>query len=85
MLISKETNNLIKKSGQSIAIRVSQKIPRQLVGVRGDYEKMLNHVIIRKMKINKQDAIFHSRDGQKLGVITSNDGKDHSQALLVGT
>lgn len=42
-------------------------------GVGGKYyEKILNFIIIRKMKIKKQDTIFHSRDGQKLGIRSDN-------------
>lgn len=33
---------------------------------------------------NKEDTIFHANGGHKLKMITSNEGKDHSQSFLAG-
>lgn len=43
-----------------------------------NYGKMLNLRAVRKMKMKEQDTIFRSSDGQKLRMVTSDRGKDHS-------
>ena len=35
----------------------------QIAGTQ-NYEKIRNLIVVRKMKIKKQDTIFHSSDGQ---------------------